>query len=274
MYCTANCFRILTHVYCHHQEVTLLNSSTELNSSLQAKTSPWEQKNKNNTVSTSKSFAIFLQRGTHNISLIAQKLWQNRTQVVVSTQSFFSPQHRCHRFCYLFNLYLTRMVSWDWHILFFENSWQTNNTKAKWCNWCWWISLSKSCECPDVSLMPFWEQNHKSAAVEEFLSVWWWRSLMPSHGVATRQVWVFAEPIVSGKDHEHFEDKARAVFTPWWVQCRKGEETVMIINFNKRGGKAAVLQNPSSDCLCILNRRFILQVNEILIFLKDDGHIL
>lgn len=120
MYCTANCFRILTHVYCHHQEVTLLNSSTELNSSLQAKTSPWEQKNKNNTVSTSKSFAIFLQRGTHNISLIAQKLWQNRTQVVVSTQSFFSPQHRCHRFCYLFNLYLTRMVSWDWHILFLK----------------------------------------------------------------------------------------------------------------------------------------------------------
>lgn len=33
---------LLTHVYCHHQEVAPLNSSTELNFSLLLKTSPWE----------------------------------------------------------------------------------------------------------------------------------------------------------------------------------------------------------------------------------------
>lgn len=45
--CTAIRFWILlTHVYCHHQEVALLNLSIELNFSLQAKTSPWEQNNK------------------------------------------------------------------------------------------------------------------------------------------------------------------------------------------------------------------------------------
>lgn len=57
---------LLTHVYCHHQEVALLNSSTELNFSLLLKTSPWErQKQKNNKVSTSKNCAIFFQRGAH-----------------------------------------------------------------------------------------------------------------------------------------------------------------------------------------------------------------
>lgn len=35
---------LLTHVYCHHQEVALLNSSAELNFSLKTKTSPWERK--------------------------------------------------------------------------------------------------------------------------------------------------------------------------------------------------------------------------------------
>lgn len=117
----ATCFRILlTHVYCHHQEVALLNSSTELNFSRRAKISSWEQRNKNAVVSTSNNCATFPPLGAHNISVIAQKQWQNRTQVVVSTQSFFFFQYQCHRFCYLFNLYLTRMVSWDWHILFWK----------------------------------------------------------------------------------------------------------------------------------------------------------
>lgn len=34
-----------------------------------------------------------------------------------NTKLFF--QSQCHRLCYFFNLYLTRTVSWDWHILFF-----------------------------------------------------------------------------------------------------------------------------------------------------------
>lgn len=56
---------LLTHVYCHHQEVAPLNSSTELNFSLLLKTSPWEWGKKNNKVSTSKNCAIFFQRGAH-----------------------------------------------------------------------------------------------------------------------------------------------------------------------------------------------------------------
>lgn len=45
--CAGNCFLVLlTHVYCHHQEVALLNSSTELNFCLQAKISSWEQQQK------------------------------------------------------------------------------------------------------------------------------------------------------------------------------------------------------------------------------------
>lgn len=34
---------LLTHVYCHHQEVALLNSSAELNSFLPARISSWEE---------------------------------------------------------------------------------------------------------------------------------------------------------------------------------------------------------------------------------------
>lgn len=75
---------------------TRAQSSTSL---CKRKLHPVGEKNKNNAVSTSKSCAIFLQRGTHNISPIAQTQWQNRTQVVVSTQSSPSPQHRCHHLC-------------------------------------------------------------------------------------------------------------------------------------------------------------------------------
>lgn len=71
------------------------------------------QKHKNNAVSTSKNCSTFLQLCAHNISAIAQTQWQNRTQVV----GFFF-QYQCHCFSCLFNLYLTRVVSWDRHILF------------------------------------------------------------------------------------------------------------------------------------------------------------
>lgn len=48
---------------------------------------PENRKYKNNAVSTSKNCATFLQPGAHNISVIAQKQWQNRTQVA----AFFPP---------------------------------------------------------------------------------------------------------------------------------------------------------------------------------------
>lgn len=88
--------------------------------------------NKTDAVSTTKNGATSPRLGAHNISVIAQKQWHNRTQVVVSTQKryFFPPHHQCRSFCYLFNLYLTRAVSWDWRILL-ENSWQTNNSQER-----------------------------------------------------------------------------------------------------------------------------------------------
>lgn len=67
---------LLTHVYCHHQEVALLNSSTELNFSLQVKLSSWEQQKNNTLISTSKNCVAFLWLNKHVlwfvISVIAQ----------------------------------------------------------------------------------------------------------------------------------------------------------------------------------------------------------
>lgn len=110
----------------------------------------------NNRVSTSKFCAIFPPLGSHNISVIAQKQWQNRTQVVVSTQSVYFP-HRCHRLCYLFNLYWTWSLEID--ISFSENVPGRKTTPQQpraafvACN------PSKSWDCPDVLYCH--SENHK-----------------------------------------------------------------------------------------------------------------
>lgn len=66
--------------------------------------------------------------------------------------------------CYLFNLYLTRTVSWDWHILFFFKTpgkqittWQPR-AASDGGN----LIHLKGCQCPDVSLLPLWEPHGSS----------------------------------------------------------------------------------------------------------------
>lgn len=111
---------LLTHVYCHHQEVAPLNSSTELNFSLLLKTSPWEWGKKKTTTRFQHPRTVpFSFSEARIISESAQKQRQNRTQVVVSTQRVIFPQ-RCDCLCFLFVLFLFKLVSWDWHILYSE----------------------------------------------------------------------------------------------------------------------------------------------------------
>lgn len=99
----------------------------------------------------------------HNISVIAQKQWQNRTQVVVSTQSFFSNISVTASV----NLYLTRTLSWDWHILFFGKQITTRQPRVA-SDAGKSIHL-KSCECPDVSLLPLWEPGGSGGGILQCL---------------------------------------------------------------------------------------------------------
>lgn len=93
--------------------------------------------------------------------------------------SVFSPQYQCHCFCYLFNLYLTRMVSWDWHIPVLKTPGRQTTT---WQPRAAFDATNSSHLNPVNALMSLYchSESHKPAAVEEFLRVWWWRSLVPS----------------------------------------------------------------------------------------------
>lgn len=104
---------LLTHVYCHHQEVALLNSSTELNFSLQAKISSWEQKKKTTLFQHPRT--VLLSNSSVRIIL----LWLNKTMTKQDAggRVFFPPNINVTATVIL-NLYLNRVASWDWHILF------------------------------------------------------------------------------------------------------------------------------------------------------------
>lgn len=110
---------LLTHVYCHHQEVALLNSSTELNFSLLLKTSPWEWGKKNNKVSTSKNCAIFFQRGAHYFWECTKTKTKQDAGGSINTARYFSPTVSLLVF-FICSFFLFKLVSWDWHILYSE----------------------------------------------------------------------------------------------------------------------------------------------------------
>lgn len=161
---------LLTHVYCHHQEVALLNSSTELNFSLLLKTSPWEWGKKTTRFQHPRTVPFSFSEA-RIISESAQKQRQNRTQVVVSTQRVIFPQ-RCDCLCFLFVIFLFKLVSWDWHILYSEKiAWKPLVIVP------WMPPVCVYCH----------HKNRKTASVKESLSVWYEGSTRPWDGALKRR---------------------------------------------------------------------------------------
>lgn len=79
----------LTHVYCHHQEVVLVNLSAELNSFLPARISSCEEQKHKQRLQRPRNSVAFQPAPQQNISVFAQKQRPNRTQVVFSTKALF-----------------------------------------------------------------------------------------------------------------------------------------------------------------------------------------
>lgn len=183
---------LLTHVYCHHQEVALLNSSTELNFSLLLKTSPWEWGKKTTRFQHPRTVPFSFSEA-RIISESAQKQRQNRTQVVVSTQRVIFPQ-RCDCLCFLFVIFLFKLVSWDWHILYSEK----NSMKA--------ISHSPV-NAPGVCLLPPQKpQDGISEGIPQRL-VWGLHTPLRWGAEAARRAWGFARTPAASKDLENFQNK-------------------------------------------------------------------